>query len=207
MAFSRIPLNGCLAFHSGCLGARAFTRSKAKNPWKYIGCSLQSVPSLSNTAIRAGGATNCGPPWVVTASTNFTMACLLGPSFQDGSGSVWPSARLTGPNTIQRKASEAPPPARDLARSRTSLILSSLGRVVQRLLPAGASGCGSRRAAHDWTLVVRLRDIVIGVARHGSVTQVVRDPRAPGEGRAPARIARRATPPAPRAPGRGWRRA
>ena len=105
MSFSRMPLKGCRVFHSGCFGASAFTRSKAKNPWKYIGCSLQSVPSLSNTAIRAAGGTCWGLAASVAAWTNFTMLCLAGPSFQDGKGSVWapassersrltPSARL-----------------------------------------------------------------------------------------------------------------
>ena len=84
MSFSRMPLNGCLVFHSGCFGASAFTRSKGKNPWTYVGCSLQRVPSLSKTAMRAAGATNWGLPWAVTAPTNFTIACLAAPSFQDG---------------------------------------------------------------------------------------------------------------------------
>ena len=105
MSFSRMPLKGCWVFHSGCFGASAFTRSKAKKPWKYSGCSLQSVPSLSNTAIRAAGGTCCGLDESVAAWTNFTIPCLAGPSFQDGRGSVWapaspernrhtPSARL-----------------------------------------------------------------------------------------------------------------
>ena len=81
MSFSRIP------FHSGCLGASAFTRSKATKAWKYIGCSLQSVPSLSNVATRASVATYRAPPLSVTAWTNFTIACLTSPSFHDGSGS------------------------------------------------------------------------------------------------------------------------
>ncbi len=48
---------GSLSFHSGCFGASALIRSKMKNAWKYIGCSDQSVPSLSNTAMRSAGAT------------------------------------------------------------------------------------------------------------------------------------------------------
>jgi hypothetical protein len=88
MSFSRMPLKGCVVFHSRCLGARAFTRSKAKNPWKYIGCSLQRVPSLSNVAMRASGGTYWALARSVTAWTNFTMLCLLGPSFQDGRGSA-----------------------------------------------------------------------------------------------------------------------
>ena len=49
--------NGSLSFHSGCCGASALIRSKMKNAWKYIGCSAQSVPSLSNTAMRSAGGT------------------------------------------------------------------------------------------------------------------------------------------------------
>src|SRR4029077_1315417 len=55
--------------------------------WKYIGCSHQSVPSLSNVAIRSGGGTKSGEPSFVTFSTKETMACLAGPSFHEGSGS------------------------------------------------------------------------------------------------------------------------
>ncbi len=42
----------CSVFHSGCCGARAFTRSMANASCVYIGCSVQSVPSLSNVAMR-----------------------------------------------------------------------------------------------------------------------------------------------------------
>ena len=52
--------NGSLSFHSGCCGASAFTRSSAKRSWKYIGCSAQSVPSLSNVAMRSAAGTNLG---------------------------------------------------------------------------------------------------------------------------------------------------
>jgi hypothetical protein len=45
-------LNGSSVLHSGCYGARAFTRSIANRNWKYIGCSAQRVPSLSNVAMR-----------------------------------------------------------------------------------------------------------------------------------------------------------
>ena len=55
MSPSSNALNGCLVFHSGCSGAIALTRSKAKASWKYIGCSDHSVPSLSNVAMRSVG--------------------------------------------------------------------------------------------------------------------------------------------------------
>jgi hypothetical protein len=45
------------------------------------GCSTQSVPSLSNVAIRSAGARNAGPA-VVTASTKARIARFAGPSFQ-----------------------------------------------------------------------------------------------------------------------------
>ena len=52
--------NGSLSFHSGCCGASAFTRSRAKASWKYIGCSAQSVPSLSKVAMRSARGTKSG---------------------------------------------------------------------------------------------------------------------------------------------------
>ena len=80
--------NGSWSFHSGCCGASAFTRSRAKTSWKYIGCSAQSVPSLSKMAMRSAGGTKSGLPALVTFSTKSTMDCLAAPSFQDGSGSA-----------------------------------------------------------------------------------------------------------------------
>ena len=79
--------NGSFVFHSGCCGASAFTRSSAKSNWKYIGCSHQSVPSLSKVAMRSAGGTKSGEPSFVTFSTNSTMAFFGAVSFQDGSGS------------------------------------------------------------------------------------------------------------------------
>ena len=49
-----------------------------------MGCSDQSVPSLSKVAIRSEAGTKSGPPSFVTLSTNSTMALFAGPSFQDG---------------------------------------------------------------------------------------------------------------------------
>ena len=39
-----------------------------------------------------GGGTNFGLPLSVVAWTKATMACLAGPSFHDGKGSVWACA-------------------------------------------------------------------------------------------------------------------
>jgi hypothetical protein len=87
----RTEANGSFVFHSGCCGASAFTRSKANMTWNGTGFSAQSVPSLSNVAMRSEGCTNSGPPLRVTRATKSTMAFLAEPSFHDGSGS-WPPA-------------------------------------------------------------------------------------------------------------------
>ncbi len=79
---------GSWVFHSGCDGAIAFTRSSANNSWKYIGCSHQSVPSLSNVAMRSGTGTKSGEPGLVTFSTKVTMACFAVVSFHEGNGSA-----------------------------------------------------------------------------------------------------------------------
>ena len=79
--------NGSFVFHSGCCGASAFTRSSAKRNWKYIGCSHQSVPSLSNVAMRSATGTKSGEPSLVTFSTKATIAFFGAVSFQEGSGS------------------------------------------------------------------------------------------------------------------------
>ena len=55
--------------------------------WKGTGFSDQSVPSLSNVAIRSGTGTKSGEPSLVTFSTKATMAFLGAVSFQEGSGS------------------------------------------------------------------------------------------------------------------------
>jgi hypothetical protein len=67
-------------------------RSLTNMPWKYIGCSDQSVPSLSKVAIRSPGSSQPGPPSVVAAVTKSTIACFAAPSFHDGSGSSWARA-------------------------------------------------------------------------------------------------------------------
>ncbi len=62
------------SFHSGCCGASTFTRSSAKRSWKYIGCSAQSVPSLSKVAMRSLGGTKSDEPSLVTFSTKAMIA-------------------------------------------------------------------------------------------------------------------------------------
>ena len=44
----------------------------------------QSVPSLSNVAMRSATGTKSGEPAFVTLATKSTMACLAAPSFQEG---------------------------------------------------------------------------------------------------------------------------
>ena len=58
-----------------------------KASWTYIGCSHQSVPSLSKVAMRCSAATKSGPFRVVTRDTKSMIDCFVAPSFQDGSGS------------------------------------------------------------------------------------------------------------------------
>src|SRR5512132_4738541 len=79
--------NGCLVLHSGCSGTSAFTLSNAKTNWIYVGCSGQSVPSLSKAAIRFAGGTKSGVPSLVTHETKFSTADFVDPSLQDLSGS------------------------------------------------------------------------------------------------------------------------
>src|SRR6202050_1862764 len=88
MSPSSTALNGCVLVHSGCCGAKTFTRSRTKASWVYIGCSTHNVPSLSNVAMRSAGGTKSGPPCWMTRATKPVIACLLGPSFHDGSESV-----------------------------------------------------------------------------------------------------------------------
>jgi len=73
-------------FHSGCCGASAFTRSMANRNWKYNGCSAQSVPSLSNVAMRSGTGTKSDEPSFVTRSTKATIPFFGAVSFHDGKG-------------------------------------------------------------------------------------------------------------------------
>src|SRR5262245_24883621 len=79
---------------------RAAADTKAS--WTYIGCSVQSVPSLSKVAMRSAAGTKSGAPSFVTRVTKSSRAFFAGPSFQDGSGSAGacpaPVCGLVSPN-------------------------------------------------------------------------------------------------------------
>src|SRR5215469_3619846 len=53
-----------------------------------MGCSTHSVPSWSKVAMRSSGGTNLVLDFSVVLCTKLTIACLVGPSFHEGSGSV-----------------------------------------------------------------------------------------------------------------------
>src|SRR5208337_1097027 len=63
------------------------TRSRQYRNWVYSGCSTQSVPSWSNSAMRSSGGTNFELFLSVVVLTKSIIACLAGPLFHDGSGS------------------------------------------------------------------------------------------------------------------------
>ena len=94
---SRLPdrtvLNGSTFFSSGFFATTTGTRSRQYITWVYMGCETQVVPSWSKVAMRASGGTNCGLVLSVVVLTSAMMACLAGPSAQEGSGSV---CRLRG---------------------------------------------------------------------------------------------------------------
>src|SRR5688572_370971 len=79
----------------------ALTRSTTKASWLYTGCSDQSVPSLSKTAMRSGVGTKSGEPSFVTRSTNATIAFRGPVSRQDGRGSSATAAPATSASTAQ----------------------------------------------------------------------------------------------------------
>src|SRR5262249_45003883 len=91
MSPSRAALNGCFFFHTGCCGASAFTRSRAKASWVYIGCSTHKVPSLSKVAMRCGTGTKPEPSRV-TLATKSRIDCFDLPSFHDDNGSLCANA-------------------------------------------------------------------------------------------------------------------
>ena len=103
-------------------------------PWKYIGCSDQSVPSLSKVAMRSPGATKSGPPSVVAAVTKSTIACLVGPSFQDGSGSSWAKAGAREDEGEEEGAAHG----RVLQATATSLIRSARTASASRPAPVAS---------------------------------------------------------------------
>jgi hypothetical protein len=66
-------------------GFRAIEREENLNG---SGFSVQSVPSLSNVAMRSGTGTKSGEPSFVTLATKSRIAFLVLPSLHEGSGSV-----------------------------------------------------------------------------------------------------------------------
>src|SRR5664279_4554127 len=79
-----------------------------------MGCSTQVVPSWSKVAMRSSGATNFGVLLSVVVFTKSRMACLAGPSFQEGNGSAavvaagWPAVGvwlLVQPERMRNKES------------------------------------------------------------------------------------------------------
>jgi PAS domain S-box-containing protein len=90
--------NGSFVCHSGCCGARVLMRSIAKKNWKYIGCSAQRQPSLSNVAMRSASGTKSDEPSFDTFSTKVMIDCLGAVSFHEGRGSAaksWPKKSRT----------------------------------------------------------------------------------------------------------------
>src|SRR5271170_6560310 len=69
----------------------------------YIGCSAQSVPSLSKVAIRSATATKSGEPGLVTRSTKAIIAFFGFVSFHDGRGS--PGVEVDGVDESEAIAS------------------------------------------------------------------------------------------------------
>jgi hypothetical protein len=59
----------------------------ANSNWKYAGCSDQSVPSLSKTAIRSDSGTKSAPPGVDTRTTKSMIPSRVAPAFHDGNAS------------------------------------------------------------------------------------------------------------------------
>src|SRR5687768_15130125 len=68
--------------------ASSFHRSRRKAAWMYIGFSHQSVPSLSNAAIRRSGGTKLSEVSSVMDCTASIMRRFASPSFQFGRKSI-----------------------------------------------------------------------------------------------------------------------
>ena len=124
---SSTALNGCFSFHSGCLSASRLDAVEGERDLRRTsGCSHQSVPSLSNTAIRSAGGTKSGEPSFVTFATNAVIAFFGAVSFHDGSGSGL--VRLTArrhPRGAQRHRGTT---AHEAPSSRTWSVPPSLDR-------------------------------------------------------------------------------
>ena len=103
---SRLPdktvLKGSTLASSGFALTTAGTRSRQYITWVYIGWETHSVPSWSKVARRASGGTNFGLALSVVAFTKSRIACLAGPSFQEGSGSwAWARAGVVKPRAAK----------------------------------------------------------------------------------------------------------
>src|SRR5262245_34233704 len=132
MSPSMAAWKGCLPFHSGCVEASSLTRSRAKTSWTYIGCSHQSVPSLSKVAMRCSGGTKSGLPSAVTLATKSVIARFVAPSFQDGSGSrdvcADAGAERSTPDKVGRSAKDENTKRRLTLKGLFELIFRTLTR-------------------------------------------------------------------------------
>ncbi len=90
MSSSSTDLKGSLVCHSGCAEARRLTSAITNANCVYIGCSTQSVPSLSKSAMRSCSGTNSGLPSAVVRRTKSTIDCFASPSFHEGNASCCP---------------------------------------------------------------------------------------------------------------------
>ena len=125
MSPSSSALNGSLSSTPDA-SAPAPSRGRWRTAtWKYIGCSHQSVPSLSKVAMRSATGTKSGPPCVVTRATKSGIDFFAAPSFQDGSGSPPAAARRH-----RSRAKDRPPPWR---RPATAAMIAALYAGHRRL--------------------------------------------------------------------------
>src|SRR5271157_5809724 len=155
----RSDANGSFSFHSGCWGASACTRSRAKNSWKYIGCSTQSVPSLSKTAMRSAGGTKSGEPFFVTFATNSMIVAFAGPSSHDESGSDSACAGVTTYQGAHRTAASThllilcrlmaihPHEGHHNSLMQGGLVMDDLGRIAPRVASLTVAGNGIVRVS------------------------------------------------------------
>ena len=138
-------LNGSVVLPLGMPRRRRLDAVDGEDDWKYIGCSVHSVPSLSKVAMRSGTGIQSRPPGVVVRATNSTIDCLAGPSFQDGNGS--PCAHEGNAGSVTDAAMTPPmndrrciaPPARPYHHSSNALARNTIGPCIHAW-----SACGFR---------------------------------------------------------------
>jgi hypothetical protein len=80
-----IALYGCFSASDGSFFISWAQCLNTKSNWGGIGCSTQSVPSLSNAVSRSAGEMESGPSAVAHSTT---MGSLVFPSFQLASVSL-----------------------------------------------------------------------------------------------------------------------